>query len=222
MTKKSIAILLAALLALLFCLPVLAAPTQNELDGMTPYGLRAKAFPEEEGAVRLFFQVVGLGVGLPGMDESDDIYLCLEIKRGERDWQLYQSRSSATFLENNQIGDGEFTWRFDQVFADEEPIYFRIYCEYVQGGILLGGYTGTGLRSAYSNVAYIGIAGEGYTEPTTVGIAPVPYDEEDPPQESSGAMAILLALLLWIGVALALVLAIVVIIVIARKRKKNP
>jgi len=217
MTKKSFTILLAALLALLLCLPILAAPTQNELDGMTPYGLRAAR--DQNGAV-LIFQVVALGADLPGMDEGDDIHVFVEVRRGEGEWQPYNSFGSEIMLENYQQSDGLYVSRFDWVWDGEwdgeEPIYFRVYCEYMQHGTQL-----TGLRSAYSNTAYIGIAGEGVTEPTTVGIVPVPYDEDDPPQESSGAMAILLSLLLWIGGGLVLVLAIVVIIVIARK-KRNP
>ena len=222
MTRKVYAGLLAMLLALaLLYLPVAAAPSQDEMDGMTPYGLAAEAIPGENGATLLTFQVVGLGADLPGMEPDDDIHVVLEYKRGAGEWNEYNRYGSKTMLDS-QTDAGEYTCRFDWVFDTawdgEEPVFFRAYCEYMQYGVM-----GTGFRSDISNVAVIGIEQEDVTEPTTIEIVPIPYDETDleQPQESSGALAISLAFLLWTGGGLSLLLIIVILLIIVTRRKRG-
>jgi len=214
MNKKFFAVLLVALLALgLFYLPTAAAPSQDELDGMTPYGLRAEVVGENEAAM-LNFQIVGLGADLLGMEPDDDIHVIVESKRGEGEWEIYQRSNTGSMLEYNRIGDGEYIWPFgwmpDDAWDGVEPIYFRAYCEYMQGGDV-----STGLRSDYSNVAFIG-AGEGVTEPTTIGIAPVPYEE---PVVLPAIPSADYTRLIVVGIGLLFVIVIIVILV--RKKRKQ-
>ena len=222
--KKHAAILLAMTLALLFCLPAAAAPSQDEMDGTTPYGLTAEAIPGENGAALLSFQVVALGADLPGMEPGDDIYTKVEYKRGEEAWQSYNAFGSQEMLEEFQRSSGEFQLRVDWMDGNgwdgEEPVYFRVYCEYFAGA------AGTGLVSQYSEVAYIGVAGEGWTEPTTIGIVPIPYEEAELAQDAEEPVAlpdnlgVSYGLLVCLGFGLLLLVIIIVIVVISRKRKR--
>jgi len=218
MHKKLFAILPAILLSLgLFCLSAAAAPSQDELDGMTPYGLAAEPIPDQNGAAVLTFQVVCLGADLPGMEPGDDIYVFVEYKRGEGEWEIYNSYGSETLLDS-QVDTGEcklhFHWPLVNDWDGAEPIYFRAYCEYMQYD-----ETRTGLRSGYSNVAAIGIAGEGATEPSTVGIVPIPYEEPLAQPLPSSASAVANRLLLGIGLLLLLAIILVVIVILKKKKR---
>ena len=222
MHKKTFAVFLAMLLTCLFCLSATAAPSQDELDGKTPYELTVRAIIEENGSAILSFRIDELGRKFAGMDEGDDIHVKVEYRRGDGDWNPWYDYSSQRMFEN-QTTIGVFELKFDWVFDNEwdgvEPIYFRACCEYMQGGNV-----GTGLRSDYSNVAFIGIAGEGMTEPVAVEIVPIPYDEAEDTEEPIApptVPGVSHALLLCFGVGLLLVLLIIILVVISKKKKRK-
>lgn len=226
MSKKIFAILFAALLTLgLFCLPVSAEPAQEDMASLTPYDLIASALPGENGVALLAVQIDGLGADMPGMEPGDDIHTLVEYKRGDGEWQPYNSYGSKMMLDDFQTPSGEFQLRFDWVFDKEwdgwEPIYFRVYCEYMEGGII-----GTGLVSGYSNVAFIGVAGRGETttrpEPQTF-LPKEPRDTEEPTSSFAppAVPGVDYTLLIIVGIGLLLLL-IIIIIVISKKKRKNP
>jgi len=224
MTKKVVATLLAALLALgLFCLHVSAAPSAADMAGLAPYELTAEPIPDENGAARLTFKIDGLGADMPGMEPGDDIHVKLEYKLGAGVWEPYYDYGSFEMLEGFQRSPGVFQFRFAWVLGSEwdgvEPVLFRVYCEYMQGGNV-----GTDIISGYSNEAIIGVAGGGETPSQAEESTLLPKEPRDleQPEESSGAFAISLVFLLWIGGGLLLLLlVIIIIVVISRKKKRN-
>jgi len=222
MRKKIFAILLATLLVCLFCLAAAAAPSQEDMDKLTPYELTVLVIVgEKNGSAILSFRIDELGRRLAGMDKGDDVNVKVEYRRGDGDWSPWYDYSSQRMFENQTtigVFELEFDWVFDNKWDGAEPIRFRAYCEYMQGGNI-----GTGIISGYSNEEYIGVMGEDEAvEPPADGeFLPIEPRDALVDEESSGAMAINLALLLWIGAGLLVLLLIVVIIIAASKKKKK-
>jgi len=162
--KKISAILLITLLTLpLFCLPVSAAPSAQDMAGLTPRDLAAEPFLGQSGAAMLTFKIDVTNVP-PGMDIGDDIHVKVEYRIGAGAWELCHDYNSQRMLEAYQVEPGVFRLPFAWVLGNEwdgvEPVSVRVYCEYMRGGSM-----GTGIISGYSNEAVIGAA-DGNNPPT--------------------------------------------------------
>jgi len=247
MRKKMIAALLVSLLALaLFSLPAAAAPSAQDMAVLTPYSLAADPFLGQNGAAILTFKI-DVPDALPGLDMAggDDIHVKVEYRLGSGAWVPCFDYSSRRMLEQHQVEPGVYRLPFAWVLGSEwdgvEPVFIRVYCEYMRGGSM-----GTGIISGYSNEALIGTADPnrptvtkaqgpeitkpavttaapppGNTKPTESAAAPEPGAPE-PAEENSGAFAISRAAMLSIGIGLMAVLLLgAALVVVFNKKKKK-
>lgn len=239
--KKLFAILLVLALALgLFCLSAAAAPSAQDMAVLTPYDLAAEPFRGQDGAAMLTLKVDPPDT-LPGLDmnNGDDIHLKVEYKLGTGAWTPWFDQGTRRMLEQYQVEPGVFRFPFAWVLGEEwdgaQPVSFRAYCEYMQGGSVA-----TGIISGYSNKAVIAGGGTQTTtkagkttaapkEPRTRTTKPArtaapPQEPGNPaPAEKSGstfAVSRAAMLSIGVGVMVLLLLGAALVVIINMKKKK--
>lgn len=161
MSSKGLKVILSLLLILVVVLQgAFAVPTDaKNIQSFTPKALTAAVVPvtetEPNGTAKLTMTIANL----PGDTKDSTLtwYVVIDKKIGTGEWINVEQIPTVTFAQNNSLGNGKYSfvqkWTEDYAWDGSATISYR-------AAVMLDDLTANrGGKSAYSNIASIGLVG---------------------------------------------------------------